>query len=156
MNLERLRKEMKDKHIEARILVQKFDQSIDHIDDNVHRTVNQLLRSKLIQEINKKSDNILEIALDKHKQLSYDSLREGEEIIIKSVCFKGKNKTVYFFDAAPKSNLQQYGTVDRTILRSYTMQEFRNKRKHLTKSILNGEKDHLLGLKADKILWDVM
>jgi hypothetical protein len=146
---------MKDKHLEVRILAQKFDQSIGHIDDNVRIIVNECLRSKSIQEINRKSGYILDTALQKHMQLSYDSLAEGEEIVIISVRVKSKNKTTYIFNAVPKSDLKHF-YVDGTVVKTLTIEDFRNQTKHLTNSILNGEKDALLGLDADKMLWDIM
>ncbi len=147
---------MKDKYQEAKALAQRVDQSISLLDNHVNRTVNECLRSKLIQEINQKSCHILETAFQKHIQLSLDLLEKGEEIIIKAIRVKSKDETAYLFDAVSKSDLEQHRNVDRSILRSLTVQEFRNKAKQLTNSILNGEKDILLGLDADEMLWDTM
>ena len=156
MNLEKLQQEMKDKYQEAKALAQRVDQSISLLDNHVNRTVNECLRSKLIQEINQKSHHILETAFQKHIQLSLDLLEKGEEIIIKAIRVKSKDKTAYLFDAVSKSDLEQHRNVDRSILRSLTVQEFRNQTKRLTNSILNGEKDILLGLDSDEMLWDTM
>jgi hypothetical protein len=147
---------MKDKYQEAKALAQRVDQSINLLDNHVNRTVNECLRSKLIQEINQKSRHILETAFQKHIQLSLDLLEKGEEIIIKAIRVKSKDETAYLFDAVSKSDLEQHRNVDRNILRSLTVQEFRNKAKQLTNSILNGERAVLLGLSADEMLWDMM
>jgi hypothetical protein len=154
LNIKRLQQKLKQKHEEAESLRQKLDHSINLIEDTNQRIINEYLRSKLIQEINQKSNLLLEIAYQKQIELPI-LLKKDDKIIITAVRVKNKTKNNFFFDVILKSNLNPLKS-DRNIQRNLTIEEFRNQTKQLTNSILNGKKDALLGLDADEILWNMM
>jgi hypothetical protein len=154
LNIKRLQQKLKQKHEEAESLRQKLDHSINLIEDTNQKIINEYLRSKLIQEINQKSNLLLEIAYQKQIELPI-LLKKDDKIIITAVRVKNKTKNNFFFDVILKSNLNPLKS-DRNIQRNLTIEEFRNQTKQLTNSILNGKKDALLGLDADEILWNMM
>ncbi|MFC1506173.1 hypothetical protein ACFLQ6_03785 [Thermoproteota archaeon] len=154
MNIKRLQQKLKQKHEEAESLRQKLDQSINLIKDTNQKIINEYLRSKLIQEINQKSNFLLEIAYQKQIELPI-LLKKDDKIIIVAVRIKNETKNNFFFDTILKSNIDPLKS-DRNIQRNLTIEEFKNQTNQLTRSILNGEKDSLLGLDVDEMLWNIM
>jgi hypothetical protein len=154
LNIKRLQQKFKQQHEEAESLRQKLDQSINLIENTNQKIINEYLRSKLIQEINQKSNLLLEIAYQKQIELPI-LLKKDDKIIITAVRVNNKTKNIFFFDIILKSNLDPLKS-DRNIQRNLTIEEFRNQTRQLMNSILNGKKDSLLGLDADQMLWDIM
>jgi len=157
-----LRRKVEEKLQEAEIQSQKIETAIDLFEETCKRTINDCLRSKLIQEINTITNRIFEQASAKETEFrEYPTLYEDKVVGVQAI--RNENHGLIYFDFSPvemKRESFDYVAVKmekkHPSMKIISLENFSSKIDKLRNLIFTSEDEQFLRSTGDEALWRII